>query len=150
MSQERATAIVGDLEESGTGATRFWLAIGSNILHSIDREVLIAAFKGWLAQFVFPLLPGMLLTYAASRSSAVELWWPWIAALVILAAQILTGYWLTRQREKRPILICLLVVIADCVVGLLKGNNASINMAIWAIPLLLTTVAIARRRKATA
>ena len=36
MSQERAAAIVGDLEESCTGAMRFWLAIGSNILHSIS------------------------------------------------------------------------------------------------------------------
>jgi hypothetical protein len=78
---------------------------------------------------------------------------------VILGSQILTGVWPGRQRDKRTLLICLIVVAVNCVLGRpLRVNstdtpfNAPIWMSIWSIPLLATTVAIGRthRRKSLA
>ena len=145
MAQDRAAAIVGDLEENGVSSMQFWRAIGSNILHALNMEVLIAAGKGCLAQFAFAVLLTpistlgfFLLPFTVDR---------WVAALLILIAQILTAWWITSQKVRQPILIGLLVVIADGVLGLLRINNASINMSIWAIPLLISTVAINRSRQ---
>ena len=142
---DRAAAIVGDLDERGVSSTQFWLAIGSNVLHSITPGVLKAAAKGCIAQFVFALAIATAMVFAYILLPVTL--WPWFAALEILAAQIFTGYWITRRAEKQPLLICMLVVAADCILGLLRVNNASINMAIWSIPLLATTVAIDRRHR---
>jgi hypothetical protein len=114
-TSDRAASIVGDLIQARTNSIRFWMAIGSNVLHAITPRVVGAAVVG-----LFAVLSG-------------------------LGTQILTGLWIGRSRQKQPLLVCLLVVVVDCVLGLLKVNNASVNMAIWSIPLLLGTIAMHRK-----
>jgi hypothetical protein len=145
MTQDHAAAIVGDLEENHFNHLSFWRAIVSNVIHATTRATLMAAIKGCLAQFVFSLLLAPV-TFAAFYFSPLP-YLHWIAVISILTVQIVTGFWIARQKEKQPLLVCLLVVAADCVLGLLHFNNASINMAIWSIPLLLTTIAIDRRNR---
>ncbi len=144
MTPERAAAMVGDLKQNGVGPLEFWMAIGSSVLHAISADVLVAAAKGFFLQFLLallltPVMPFMFLLRFAS--------WPWVSALLILGIQVLTGIWLGRQTDRRPLLACMIVVVADCVLGLLRFNNASINMSIWSIPLLATTAAISRRHR---
>jgi hypothetical protein len=149
MAPERAGAIVGDLEQNDVGGVGFWMAIGSSVLHAINADVLGVAAKGFLLQFLLALLLAPVRFFPFLLRTGP---WPWTSAPVILGIQILTGVWLGRQTDKRPLVTCMLIVAADCVLGLLRFNNASINMSIWSIPLVATTVAIGRthRRKSIA
>lgn len=142
MASDRAAAVVGDLQEHGMGPARFWLAIGSNLLHAINSETLIGAGKACLLQFLFPFALLPLLMVGTLRMSFVR--WQLITTFVLLISQVLTGYWITRQKETQRVLICLLVVAADCALGLLKVNNGSINLAIWSVPLLAVTIMVQR------
>ncbi|HXE62154.1 MAG TPA: hypothetical protein VN519_01365 [Bryobacteraceae bacterium] len=145
MTQDHAAAIVGDLEENGVSHMRFWLAIASNVIHSISRATAMAAVKGCLVQFAFTLLLSPVVTVAFYFLPLR--YFLWIGAISILPVQIFTAFWITRQKQKQPLLICLMIVLIDCALGLLKINNVSINMAIWSIPLLLATIAIDRRNR---
>jgi hypothetical protein len=144
-TSDRAASIVGDLIQARTNSIRFWMAIGSNVLHAITPRVVGAAVVGLLAQFVVLAIPSITIILLL-RSSGFSIYvWHWFAVLSGLGTQILTGLWIGRSRQKQPLLVCLLVVVVDCVLGLLKVNNASVNMAIWSIPLLLGTIAMHRK-----
>lgn len=134
---DRAPAIIGDLTERGAGAARFWREIGSNVLHAITPGVLSAAGKGFLAQLGLAILFSQITLVAFLAPGDPWRWLPALSALTILADQIVTGLWIARRGERAPLLAALLVAIADCALGVLKVNAASINMAIWSVPLLL-------------
>jgi hypothetical protein len=143
---ERAASIVGDLIQNRTGSIRFWMAIGSNVLHALTLKVIGAAIVAWFAQFLIFVIPSLALAYLFRFHVLSIYLLHWFAIFLCLGTQILTGLWIGRPTQKQPVLVCLLVVIFDCALGLLNVNNASINMAIWAVPLLLATITMHRRR----
>jgi hypothetical protein len=132
---DRAAATVGDLIESGAGAPRFWVTVGSQILRRTSKPALGA----FLAQFVLIFCAGFGLRFMTSF-----ILFRWIVELTLLATQLLVGYGIARYGKQRALGICLIVALADCVLGALRINNGNINMAIWAIPLLASTLATRR------
>ena len=132
---DRAAATVGDLIESRVGALRFWSAIGSQILHRTAMPAVVA----FLAQYFLDFWAGFGLMFITSFTL-----FRWVADLTQLASQVLTGYGIARYGKTRALGICIIVVLADCLLGALRINNANINMAVWAIPLLASTLATRR------
>ena len=53
-------------------------------------------------------------------------------------------FMIARYGKTRALGICIIVVLADCLLGALRINNANFNMAVWAIPLLASTLATRR------
>ena len=137
---ERAACIVGDLLESRCHAIRFWAAIGSHLLHAVTPKVLGAALGGFVAQFVILAIPAALLGIGALAVRLPMYALHWYAIFACAACQILIGYWIGRSRRNGAVLICLIIGLMDCALGLLGVNNASANLAIWSIPLLASAV----------
>jgi hypothetical protein len=133
---DRAGATVGDLIESRVGALRFWFTIASQVL----RRLVIPGVLGFLAQFFLFFWAGF-----ALRFSIIHLSRPFtVVRITLLATQVLVGYVIARYGKMRALGICLIVILADCVIGAMNVNNANINMAVWAIPLLASTLVTRR------
>lgn len=133
---ERAASIVGDLIESRCDAIRFWTAIGSHLLHAVTPKVLGIALAGFVAQFVILAIPAALLGIGALAVRLPMYALHWYAVFACAATQLAIGYWFGRSHQNGALLICLIIGLLDCALGFLGINNASINMAIWSIPLL--------------
>ena len=137
---ESAAATVGDLIESGAEPVRLWSVVVGQVLRAVPLALaaFFAQFFIWVIEFTVVLryvLPG----YAWGNS------FRWYAGLSGLAIQLLIGYGIARLGKARALGVCLLVALADCVFGGFRNNNAGINMAIWAVPLLAATVIVRRR-----
>jgi hypothetical protein len=147
---ERASAIVGDMVEEGRGTFRCWTAIASHLAHAITPGAIGLALTGFVAQFILALAAGMAVI------SVFRILFPpfdighlraeyWCAVLTFLAVQVLTGYWIGHAGQCRALFLGLTVALLDCAIGALHVNNASINMAVWSIPLIAGTLLYRRR-----
>jgi hypothetical protein len=141
----RASAQVGDLLENGCGPLAFWAAIGSTLLRAVTWKELKESVIGFSAQFVFlvVLLTPMIQVFSVPRLPPETL--HWVLAAISLCTQVLTALWIGRAGRQKPVLVSLLISLFDCILGLFNVNNVSINMAVWSIPLLLTSVVLHRR-----
>ncbi len=137
---DRAAGTVGDLIESRAGAPRFWSTIASQFLRRAGTPV-VAAF---LAQFFLFFWAGFALRFSVIFLIPSVTFLLWVADLTLLATQLLVGYGIARFGKTRALGICVIVVVADCVIGALQVRNGNINMAAWAIPLLASTLATRR------
>lgn len=150
-ARDRAASIVGDMIESRCSALRFWAGIGSHLLHAITPAVIRMALAGFIAQFVLliPLALAIALAYMFGRA-VLGLPLPIYlfglgAGFACFGIQTLIGYWFGRYSSHRALLVCLMVGLVDCALGALNWRNASINMAVWSIPLLVGAIAGFRR-----
>jgi hypothetical protein len=137
---EHAATIVGDMVEEQGSTLHCWIAIASHLAHALTPGLIRGAIGGFVAQFllsmalafaVSPLLP--LLT---RRLNVFH----WFFVVAFTGTQIATGYWIAHWRHSRTLLLVLIVMLLDCTAGALNLNNASVNMAIWSIPLLAGTL----------
>jgi hypothetical protein len=132
---ESAAAAIGDLIETGAGPVRIWTVVVGQVLRALPLA--LAAF---LAQFfIFAIQARIVLRYIPGYG------FRWYAGISCVATQVLIGYLIARYGNARALGICLLVVLTDCLFGGFRNNNAGINMAIWAVPLLAATVIVRRR-----
>lgn len=99
-----------------------------------------------MAQFVFFLIPATALGegFRVSRLSFEQL--RVCLALACMATTILAGYWIGRRSERRALLVGLSIALMDCAVGACNVNNASINMAVWSVPLMAGAILYRRGR----
>jgi hypothetical protein len=139
-TRDRAAATVGDLIESRAGALRFWFTIGSQVL----RRAAVPAVVGFLAQFFLFFWVGFALRFSVYLFIRPFTLLRWIVDITLLSTQLLAGYGIARYGKTRALGICVIVVLTDCVLGALRINNGNINMAVWAIPLLASTLATRR------
>ena len=144
---DRASALIGDLVQSETSSLRFWIAISSNLLHAITPRVLGVAIIAFLFQFLVSIIPFIIVMYCFTQSVLSMHSWYWCNVASFFCTQLLTGLWIGGARRQRPTLVCLMVVVFDCAVGLVNVNTVSINMAIWSVPVLLGTVFGCRTRR---
>jgi len=133
---DRAGATVGDLIESRVGALRFWFTIASQIL----RRATVPALVAFMAQFFLIFWAGLALVRFSVSFTLLR----WIVDLTLLATQLLVGHGIARYGKTRALGICVIVVLADCVIGALRINNGNVDMALWAIPLLVSTLVTRR------
>ena len=145
-TRDRATSIMGDLVESRVSSIHWWAAIGSNVLHAMTLRIVGTAIVALLAQFILFVIPSVALMYCLRISVLSFQAWHWCSVFSFVGTQVLTGLWIGRANQKQPLFVCLLVVLLDWALGLLKVNTVSVNMAIWSVPLLLGTFAVHRRR----
>jgi len=136
---DRAASTIGDLVETVAGPVRLWRVVGGQVLRAVPLA--LAAFYAQF--FIVGVQFGIVLRFLFPGYM-----WPngfrWYAGLSCLATQILVGYGIARLGRTRAPGVCLLVVLTNCVLGGFRFNNASINMAIWAVPLLAGTVVTRR------
>ena len=133
---DRASAILGDLIESGGTAFDFWVALGSNVLHSMTLAAFGMALVGFVFQFLIFLLPSFAIMRGLRVSAISTMQFASYSDLSFLGTQVITGYWIGSWGRSRAFLVALIVAVIDCGLGVLNVNNASINMAVWAFPLL--------------
>jgi hypothetical protein len=138
---ERAAAIVGDMVEDGCSPFRCWTAIASHLAHAITPGAAGLVLTGFFAQFILSLAAWMPLSFAFHflfRPFDITSWRAefWCALSTFLVVQILIGYWIGRTGQRRALFLGLMVTLLDCAIGALHVRNASINMALWSIPLI--------------
>jgi len=155
MSPEHAAAVVGDMVEDGRSTFRCWTAIASHIRHALTPGLLGLVVAGFFAQFLFPVALAFLSGFgfgsgviAPSLYSGHWRLFYWAVVLIFSLNQFVTGYWIGRW-GRRSLLLALLVPLADCGAGALSFNTGSVNMALWAIPLLAGTIVYRRRCRST-
>jgi hypothetical protein len=146
---DRAEAIVGDLAEHHVSPIRFWTEISSNVLHAIDRPTIATALICFLTQFLVFAFLGWVFIYCATASKLSLKLWHICLVLICLGTQILTGVWIGIAKKK-PLLVCSLVSALDCALGLADVSDASVNMATWAVPAFLGTLAVYLKQTGTA
>ena len=137
---DRAAATVGDLIESRAGALRFWSAIGAQFLQQTAMPAVVA----FMAQFFLLFWVGFAVTLAVFRHLPHTILLRSAVDLTLLATQLSVGYGIARYGKTRALGICVIVVLTDCLAGTVHVRNGNINMAIWAIPLLASTLATRR------
>ena len=135
-NRECAATIVGDLIQSNTSCASFWFAIGSIVLHGIDRHVLADVVAALVLQFLLPLTAYLPAKYYLGRSMISSDVWHYGSLAGFFFTQVLVGLWIARRNRKRAVFVCLLLVTVNCGLGL--------RMAAWSLPVVLGTM-LARR-----
>lgn len=100
---------------------------------ALDRYWYSGVFRS-IYCFSFPAI-GLTQILMAVSLSSIELRLALWTALLI--TQVLTGYWLGSESGRRALIPLLIVMLLDCVLGLLNLNTASIDMAVLSLPLLI-------------
>jgi hypothetical protein len=149
---ERAASIVGDMVEDECTTFRCWTAIASHLAHAITPGVIGLVLTGFFAQFLLSLTAAIalnigfrFLAWPVDAKQWQILYWGIVPAF--LGIQFLTGYGIAYLDQRRALLLGLAVMLLDCIAGALNVNNASINMAIWSIPLMAGTLLYRRHTR---
>jgi len=154
MPADNAAATTGDLLElsSTRSSRRFWASVvrvfGASLVRSIlERPAAIfgAAFSAFLLQFVLPL-PVLFFFPRYFIFTHVELWV--VSALAITAVtQFLIGRSLASVSRANPAAVCLAIGLLNAIVGACNVNLASVNLAIWQLPLVIGVLMSHRRSR---
>ena len=153
MPAENAAATTGDLLELSTPhAARFWISVLRVFAASLASDfakrpipVLGLALGGFLAQFLLPLpvlLPVLLAFFGSAGNQPLRIA---LVLCILTLTQVVIGRTLAVRFPRNAAAVCIAIGILNAIAGACRVNNASLNMALWQLPLVASFLLSHRR-----